>query len=359
MKKIQIFFAGILVLLSCITLVTVQGDSLSTTVRYTVNPTVIYVDYDGTQTTQKVEPGKTLKEPGHKGKKGYTFIGWKNVATGEFWDFSNTVEDHLTLVACYSQNKTDGAGKVQLGSGTFSIDIRIENGVSDVGVAKDKVKLMDMLIDDGSITVDEISKIANGASMDIVLVVKDGTSTISASSKAQIEGSAGEYTVAQYLDITLFKYLTVNGKTGKGQEISQTSGMITVSVKLKDNLINTDRNVERSYIVIRNHEGTVEILNATYDENTHTITFQTNQFSDYAIAYKDTVRTGVNGNTQNQNNNRKQSSATTKNTGIKNVSSPPTGDDSKPDGYGLTLLGSAISVLITAFTLKKKKRNKI
>lgn len=106
-------------------------------------------------------------------------------------------------------------------------------------------------------------------------------------------------------------------------------------------MINTDKNVERSYIVLRNHEGNVDILDSKYNADTHMITFQTNLFSDYAIAYKDVTKT----------NNQSAIS----NTGNKVNRSAKTGDTADVAGYGIVLLLSLIAAG-AAFFLKKEEQ---
>lgn len=112
MKKIISFILSILLLFSCVPQVTVLADSQSTMVKYSVLATVIYKDYDGTSTTQKVKVGTILKAPEAKGKPGCRFIGWKDAKTGDFWDFSKPVTEHMTLVACYSpKNNSNKPGQ--------------------------------------------------------------------------------------------------------------------------------------------------------------------------------------------------------------------------------------------------------
>ena len=70
--------------------------------RYSVPAKVAFIDGDA-QTVQEVPVGTILEAPALADKPGYTFLGWLNEATGELWDFSNPVEDHMTLVAQYEQ----------------------------------------------------------------------------------------------------------------------------------------------------------------------------------------------------------------------------------------------------------------
>ena len=66
-----------------------------------------------------------------------------------------------------------------------------------------------------------------------------------------------------------------------------------------------------------------------YDADNQTLTFQTNQFSDYAIAYKDVKKSGQTG--------RNDSNGTKKDTTTGNIStsiySPQTGDTTDLSGY--------------------------
>lgn len=347
MKKIISCILSIVFLLSCITPVTALADSQSTTVRYSVPATVIYKDYDGTSTTQKVEVGTILKAPKAKGKPGCLFEGWKDEQTGLLWDFTTPVTEHMIFTASYSEFKENADGDVLIGNGKFSVSIKVENHATDVRIGTSSKDLLNMLIADGSITSSELEQIADGASMEIVLVVKDGAGTITESSKNQMLRTADGYTIGQYLDISLIKYLTVNGDTGKGQLISQTSGMITVSVKIPNQMINTDKSVERSYIVLRNHEGTVAVLDSEYHADTQTITFQTNRFSDYAIAYKDVKKSGqTNGDTESNQKNNTSGTA---------INSPKTGDTSNLSGYGMALTISLIAIAVLIYTRRRKK----
>ena len=215
--------------------------------------------------------------------------------------------------------------------------------MSGVSIGTEKESFVNMLIENGDITPEEVAQLKVGATMDIVLVVTADESAISASSQKQMEAVAGDYTIGQYLDISLYKTITMNGKSGGRKQIHTTAGMITVTIKVPDKLINTDKTVERTYCILRNHEGTVEKLSCTYNADTHILTFQTNQFSDYAIAYKDVRKTETEVNTeQNQTSEKtteKQASASS------GSGAPSTGDDTEWIWY-LALLGAAFLVII-------------
>lgn len=313
------------------------AETQSTTLHYSVSATVVYVDYDGTQTTQKVDVGNTLKEPGHKDRIGYTFLGWKDESTGNFWNFENPVENHLTLTACYSENDP-AADEVDYGKGKLIISVQVDSEEADADLGVSKADFINMLIQSGDITPDEVSQITNGASMNIVLLVKTEESYSNESVKTQMEQAAQGYTVGQLFDISLYKYLTIDGQSGERQEIHETQNLITISIRVPDNLINTDSNVERTYCVLRSHDGNVEVLDSSYDSDTHILTFQTNKFSDYAIAYKD-VQKSVNSTDNSGVNSNSNVSNTTH-------ASPKTGDTSDVFRYGFLLACAMAAVCI-------------
>lgn len=344
MKRIKLFFASILLLFSCMAPVTARADSQSTTVRYSVPAIVTYTDFDGTSTTQKVNVGTVLKAPKAKGKPGCVFEGWRNEQTGLLWNFATPVTEHMTLTASYSDFTEDTDGDISIGKGEFSVIIKVENHEADVSIGTSNKDLLNMLLQDESITSEELDQIADGASMEVVLVVKDGTDTISAASKDQMLQNADGYTIGQYLDISLIKYLAVNGE---GEVISQTSGVITVSVKVPDHMINTDKNVDRSYIVLRNHEGNVDVLDSKYDADTHMLTFQTNLFSDYAIGYRDVKKSGQESGNTDQKSQHKDTSETP-------AVSPKTSDTSHIFLYE-SIFALSAAVMLVVYVRRKKK----
>lgn len=291
MKKLISILITIMLLLSGITPIMASEDTKSVNLHYSVSAKVTYLEYDGTSTTQKVDVGTILKEPKHKGRTGHTFQGWKNQATGQFWNFNDPVEEHLTLIACYKAETTENKdGTLQVGEGKISVRISVKSNSFDVDIQTKKTELLNMLIKDGSITSEELEQVAEGAMMNVVLEVKEGT-TISKVSKTKLEQKAKEhgYQIGKYMDISLVKYLTVNGKTYTGEKIHKTSKKIKISIKIPNSMGNKDNNVKRTYCVIRNHEGNVELLDCNYDQKNQIITFETDRFSDYAIGYKDTI----------------------------------------------------------------------
>lgn len=173
-------------------------------------------------------------------------------------------------------------------------------------------------------------------------------------------------TIGQYLDISLFKYMTVNGKQQDGVALHTTKNALTISVAVPDALINTNSAVNRTYCIVRNHEGTITVLDAAFDAASKTLTFKTDRFSDYAIAYKDTAvpSSGSNPGSNNSSNDSETKknevaaptpaptpASTSKPSTI--TAMPQTGDTSNPTLYVVLLVASLLGLAVV-FVCKKR-----
>ena len=98
---------------------------------------------------------------------------------------------------------------IAIGRGKVKVDVQSEGTVPPATLLTDKAELLAMLVNSGDITADELVQIANGASVDIVLTVKEAN--VPDVVKTAMAQAAKGYTIGQYLDISLFKYMTVNG----------------------------------------------------------------------------------------------------------------------------------------------------
>lgn len=110
---------------------------------------------------------------------------------------------------------------------------------------------------------------------------------------AAIAGALGDWTLAEEIDLTLF--YKVDGKTVQVHEANEP---LVVSLTLPDSAINTDASKTRSYEVIRVHDGKASVIPSSFDADTKTLTFETDRFSAYAVAYKDAVDEGIGGTTE-------------------------------------------------------------
>lgn len=131
------------------------------------------------------------------------------------------------------------------------------------------------------LTEEEKQQSENGLDIKILLTVTDAGNSVSEEEKKTAEGALGSYEMGQYLDISLFKVI---GETHN--RITETTGMIQITIAIPENLKSSDNAVHREYMIIRVHNGEPRIL-ADKDNDADTITIETNCFSTYALAYKD------------------------------------------------------------------------
>lgn len=99
----------------------------------------------------------------------------------------------------------------------------------------------------------------------------------------------GNIKVASYFDIT------INVKNTELDEIiavlSELDKKITFNVLLPEDISKVQDGYTRTYYIVRYHDGKAEILDATIDGNV--LTFASDKFSTYAIAYTDTLNTPI------------------------------------------------------------------
>ena len=142
----------------------------------------------------------------------------------------------------------------------------------------------------------EKASVENGAKLEIVISVEDAGATVPAAEKSSVESAAAasSYTVGQYLNIDILKYID-GQQTGK---ISDLNAPISITVDVPNGL----KSNGRSFAVLRVHDGAAELLRDT-DTEPNTITISTDKFSTYAIVYQDTADVQAPSNGSGAHNN--------------------------------------------------------
>ncbi len=86
--------------------------------------------------------------------------------------------------------------------------------------------------------------------------------------------------------INLFKKFSHLDK----EQMHETPSGVGFSIKVPDELLkNVPAGMERTFTLIRVHDGVAQEIPCTYDPETGCITFESSKFSIYTIAYKDSV----------------------------------------------------------------------
>lgn len=113
-------------------------------------------------------------------------------------------------------------------------------------------------------------------------------SNMTAEQKAQMQSSiaAKDTDILSYLEVDLEKFVN---KGNSGQEWAEDLEELSEKIEITLN-VGTDLDANKTYVVVREHEGVYEQIPATYDKAAGTLTFESDKFSDYALA---TVTSGT------------------------------------------------------------------
>ena len=180
------------------------------------------------------------------------------------------------------------------------------------------------------------AEVAQG--VNVWLDIQDMSASVPQTDTTLIQNTSGDYTVGLYLDINLFKKVGSNDAT----KVTETNGKVKASILIPESLWKSGRTFE----IIRVHDGVATAIAGTYDENTHVFTFETDQFSTYALAYKDPASSSDSGTVSDSS--LPDSSNSTQPT------SPKTGDTNDVRVWYLLLIASLGGLGFLGYSKKKK-----
>lgn len=142
---------------------------------------------------------------------------------------------------------------------------------------------IDELIDKIEFTEEELEVLETSKNIGIYLEVNDIGDSISKEEKELIKKKLDSSdSIGIYLDVSLFK--RIDGE--EATKISKTKEPIKISFEIPKTLINNDSKIDRKFKIFRVHDGKVDVLEVTVNGNIGT--FETDEFSTYALAYADT-----------------------------------------------------------------------
>lgn len=242
---------------------------------------LFYISFtgDGSQT-----PGTGEDKPG---------TGEDKPGTGE--DKPGTGED----------KPSTGEDKPSTGGNTEG-NVESKGDAPKIDNAEDIAKKIEASVE---LTDEEKASIAAGSNISVSLVINDAVKT---EEKELVEKNLSSLVengnIGQIFDISIIK------KIGDGEAVSaQVNKEVTLQIAVPEKLLNKDSNIERTYKIIRVHNGEVTVLDSDkcqFNEKTGVITFKTDKFSTYAIIYTDKAKEVISGgseaggkdNTDNGNN---------------------------------------------------------
>ena len=201
---------------------------------------------------------------------------------------SDTSDDTSSDTSDDTSSNTSDTTSTPTGDGEITKDVQIGDGAPNAEVVTPMGSLLDAVL-----TAEELEQYKNGADIKITITSNDISSSVTSADmravKNALSGFFG-YNVGIYVDMRIFKSVS-----GRVNSVHDLNSPITVRIEAPENL----RKIGREFIVVRVHDGKATVLN-DYDENDNTITFRTDKFSTYAIAYKDKAEAAgtVNGGTE-------------------------------------------------------------
>ena len=258
--------------------------------EYTVTYKVINGTWDGTSTADKTETVASGASPasvpaGMKANSGYTGGSWDtdpSTATisadttftytfvadssGESSDNTNTNTDTSAKVPY--EEVPIGTGYVKDITGTAAATAESNPFGTKIENNNDLQNVLGI----------EDADVAQG--VNVWLDVQDNSANVPETEKTLVEAASEDYKVGLFLDINLFMKVGNNA----AMKVASTNGKVKASIVIPESLWKSGRTFE----IICVHDGEATAIAGTYDENTHVFTFETDKFSTYALAYKDT-----------------------------------------------------------------------
>lgn len=97
--------------------------------------------------------------------------------------------------------------------------------------------------------------------------------------------------VASYFDISVLVKDSVSGEVAG--ELTKLTQKIKFTVAIPSNLTKVKAGMERNYYVIREHNGVASVIPTKVSKDGKSLTFETDKFSTYALAYSDVASSNV------------------------------------------------------------------
>jgi len=139
----------------------------------------------------------------------------------------------------------------------------------------------DQLLNLAKLSEDENKAVKAGNKTQFVLSASGMTPT--KEEIALIQSVFGNNVIGQYLNLDLT--LKISGRADR--QITDLSAPMYIAITIPQNLVNHDSSIERTYRIVRIHDGVATLIDGNYDAATNQFTFATDGFSTYALVYED------------------------------------------------------------------------
>lgn len=186
----------------------------------------------------------------------------------------------------------NGNAKTENSSNTSSTTASSATGSTDNAITAQSVSgegvpainiasATDQLLNLAKLSEDENKAVKAGNKTQFVLSASGTTPT--KEEIALIQSVLGNNVIGQYLNLNLT--LKISGRADR--QITDLSAPMYIAITIPQNLVNHDSSIERTYRIVRIHDGVATLIDGTYDAATNQFTFATDGFSTYALVYED------------------------------------------------------------------------
>lgn len=208
---------------------------------------------------------------------GDSYVGDYTAAWGHSWNAWAEMTDGSWKRTCMVVTCT-AAETVSFEDTSLNTTQPADNALG-ANLSSDNIELFHTVLSE-----DEKAQMAAGTDVRIYLSVEDVSETVDSAEKALVESVAGKSQIALYLDIDLFKKV---GST-EAKPITDIDGELSITIQIPEELRNTYQVMQRTYHLIRIHDGVADTIQGNFDAESNSFTFQTDRFSTYALSYTDT-----------------------------------------------------------------------
>lgn len=129
-------------------------------------------------------------------------------------------------------------------------------------------------------TTDEVN--TENRNVKVIIDMKD--IELSNEQQEQFNNKIKDLTINNYFDISVN---VIDIDTNETQKLTKLNEKITFGLIIPNELKNIDSDYTRDYYVIREHNGNYDLLDTILSEDGKSLTFETDRFSTYALAYID------------------------------------------------------------------------
>ena len=254
-----------------------------------------------TPVTQFSQPVKMkLKVADYDTAAGYEVVREHN---GNLTKLTTSVSENGTLTFETNQFSTyfivktakkadNGNAKTEKSSNTSSTTASSAAGSTDNAITAQSVSgegvpainiasAADQLLNLAKLSEDENKAVKAGNKTQFVLSASGMTPT--KEEIALIQSVLGNNVIGQYLNLNLT--LKISGRADR--QITDLSAPMYIAITIPQNLVNHDSSIERTYRIVRIHDGVATLIDGNYDAATNQFTFATDGFSTYALVYED------------------------------------------------------------------------